>query len=83
MQQMSIKDWEEKVWASDLDPKAKMTALVLVMCYDPKEGCHPSFDELSHKTSLPIPAVKKCIKTLEDKGFIKVRKVKERIELWG
>jgi len=68
---------ENKIITSqNVSPTEKLVIVCLLMHKMDKECCFPSFDKISEETGYHRNTVKKTIKSLDDKRFIRIVKNK-------
>jgi predicted methyltransferase len=76
---MSINDWRNDIFESDLSPQTKLVAMVLSTFYEEGKNCNPPLIEISEKSSLPIQRVKKALEELQREKYLRITKTSTEV----
>lgn len=74
MNELTINEWRNAVFDSELNTSAKIVGLAIARYWRPDKLCYPSISTLTADCSLSKPSVIAAIKALKNAGLIKIKK---------
>lgn len=74
MNELTINEWRNAVFDSELNTSAKIVGLAIARYWRPDKLCYPSILTLTTDCSLSKPSVIAAIKALKNAGLIKIKK---------